>query len=555
MTSPLTSLGFTPGQNLNLSRFTDSEIQAAESLVSQYLLDTFPTMDFAKGSTLYDIVVRPTAAIYLISRLEWESLKATQSLRGVISNPELASDDVVNAILSNFQITRKAGSAAAGYARMVFSRGVSQAIQSSLIFRTQDGLEFKPAGAFRLIDSVVEETDIQLVANGVSQYVAIVPLRAVMHGAKYQISDGTPFTVNVQSSAFVSAAAFGNFSGGSDDETNADLINRLPEAMATKNLASRLSVSATIKDRFPNIVDVSTQGAFDPAMTRNAHNVLNVKVGGFADIYVKALSGVSVRSLSLNASRISLDTEAKNATYLAAIGRDMVPGIYFARSVRTDVSSISGFLITDQVRGLDMSPLSGGRPTNLVPLVVEGAFSRYQTLDVIFVVDYDESTGQTIEDQLAETMPVIVDAVFTEQIEQIQDMVSDRESGIILADYLVKAAIPCFVHLPLIRVKAQSYDVATDIRLEIYNYINKLRMGAPLSIDEMVVRIRSVPGVSGVALPLFATGEILCPSGDILDVRSDGDLEIPYKPHLGVVPQNTTFLVELAEIDIEVIVT
>jgi uncharacterized phage protein gp47/JayE len=552
MNSPITSLGFIAGQNLNPSRFSDAEIQSAERLVSQFLLDTFPTMDFAKGSALYDVVVRPTAMIYLISRLEWESLRATQSLKGVIENPEVASAEVVDAILSNFQIKRRVGSSAKGLVRMVFSRNVSQAIQSSVVFRTAEGLEFRPTGSFRLISDVVDQGDIKLQSSGASQFVAIVPVQAVARGSRFQISDGTPLSVSLQSSAFVAASAFGNFSGGGDDETNEDLIARLPEAMSVKNLASRLSISATIKDRFPGVFDVSVQGSFDPAMTRNSHNAFGMKTGGFADIYVKMMSGISTKTVEVVATRVELDTVEKSATYSVFVDREIAPGHYFVRSVKQDAASISSLSIVSQIRGVDVSPGAENQYPNRIPRLVEGAFSRYQTLDTIFKIDYDEDLGSTIEDQLPESINVLADIVFAEGIKEIQGYVSSRDSGMILADYLVRAAIPCFVRLPIIKIKAVSDTSAESVRLAIYEYINKLPMGASLKIDEMVVRIRSVSGVRSVELPITVSGEILCPSGDVLDIRSNGDLSIPYRPEIMVVPQNTTFFIELAEIDIEV---
>lgn len=559
MDSPITNLGFVPGQNLSPSRFSDAEIQAAERLVAQYLYDAFPTMDFVKGSALYDIVVRPVAMIYLISRLEWETLRVTQSLSAVIKNPEVSSNEIVDAILSNFQVSRKTGSRAVGSARMVFSKSITQSIPSTLVFRTADGLEFRPSGSYRIISDVNDISDIKLTQSGASQYTAIIPLESVERGAKYQISDGTPLFVSFPSSIFIAASSFGNFIGGSDDETNVDLINRLPEAMSVKNLASVLSISSTIKNRFPDVFDVGVQGSFDPVMTRNSHNLFGIKTGGFVDIYIKTMSGIVSGQIGLSASLYQiLDEEGDRprGTYFITIDKNLFPGHYFVRSIKQDPSSISSFLITSQARDINMVADPGDQTrSNLIPVFTEGVFSKYQYSTIVFEVEYDESLGTTVQDQLQDNLAVVADVAYIPGIADIQNMVSDRQSGVIMADYLVKAVIPCFVRLPIIKVVASAYEKAEEVRLAIYEYINKLKMGDPLKIDEMVMRIRTVPGVHSVSLPISVSGEILCPDGNILDIRSDGDLEIPYRPDLLVIPQNTAFFVELAEIDVEVTIS
>lgn len=547
--TPITSLGFIPGQNLLPSRFSDAEIQEAELLVSQFLSDTFSTMDFVKGSVLYDQVVRPTSMIYLISRSGWDTLRATQSLSAVLKSPEIASNEIVDSILSNFQIERRIGSFATGRIKVVFSRDTTQSISSASIFRTSDGLEFKPTATFRIIADPKDPLDLKLTSFGVGQYYALVPVQSVERGAKYQISDGIPIFTSIASSFFIATSSFGNFVGGSDDESNEALINRLPEAMSVKNLSSRLSISATIKDRFPDVSDVSVQGAQDPAMSRNSHNVFGIKAGGFVDVYVKTASGILNGQLSTEASLVEIIGSSK-AIYTAKVNKGDFPGHYLVNSVRSSESSISSFFIRSQVKDIDLDDGFG----NIIPKAVEGVYSCYQQSSVFFEIDYDESLGAVPSDQFSEVITVVLGISYAQGIEDIQSSVSDRQAGVILADYLIKAAIPCFIELPTITIEASSYSAASEVKMAIYNYITALGIGATLKVDEMIMRIRAVPEVKSVRLPITVSGFILCPDGSTLDISSSGDLSIPYRPDLAVVPQNTAFFIELSGINVATII-
>src|SRR4051812_25304604 len=112
MADIIDNLSFVSGFNLNDQRFTDDEIKAAEALLAGFISARQPTLDLAPGTTLYDLVVRPAAIVYLTDRAQVKASTATRSIKGIQENPTLASDSVLDAILSNFRITRKSGSKA-----------------------------------------------------------------------------------------------------------------------------------------------------------------------------------------------------------------------------------------------------------------------------------------------------------------------------------------------------------------------------------------------------------------------------------------------------------
>jgi hypothetical protein len=557
ISSTISSIGIIPGQNITPDTFTPLQIQEAQALAIAYLSDWFPTQDFQRGSTLHSLLVRPMAMWYLVGRFEWETLRATQSLGALLKNPNLVIDEVVDAILSNFRISRRSGTFATGRVRVDFSATTVQSIPTSLVFSTVDGIAFSPSDTYRITDDPQDDNDLRLFGNDSDAFYALIPVTAVVVGVGSQIRNGTPLSVSPGIPLFVVGSAFGDFQGGANSETNEDLVARLPSAMTVKNLASPLSIKSTILDNFTGICDVSVQGAFDKAMTRNSHGLLGIKSGGFADIYVRAAGGVlrGIQAVQATLQQIVSGGGRSRGIYSASLQRGMFPGHYFVTAVRGANDASGSYFIRQEVKDLDLS--SGADASlvsgNVIPEMSEGFYSRYQTNTVFFEVEYDSSLGTTVTDQLIDEVPVSVEVLYTPFVNDIQNFVLLRNSGVILADYLVKAVIPCMVRLPIITVDAIDDTVLQVVKDTILSYINSLTIGETLRCDGLVVAIREVSGVTNVRLPIRLEGEVFPPSGPTINIVSNGDLELPSLLLSGVVPGNSAFFIEPSDINISII--
>ncbi len=559
ISSAISSLGVVPGQSIVPEMFTARQIQDAQALAVAHLSDWFPSQDFQRGSTLHSVLIRPIAMWYLVGRREWETLRATQSLGALLQQPELAIDEVVDAILSNFRISRRPGVAATGRIRVDFSKTTVQSIPDTIVFSTIEGVQFTPAGSFRVTDDPQDDSDLPLFGGDGEAFYALIPAVAVEIGVGGQIKSGTPLSVSPGLPSFVVASAFGDFYGGVDAETNEDLLVRLPAAMTVKNMSSALSIKATLMDQFPGIGDVGVQGSFDPAMTRNSHGLIGLKVGGFADIYVKASGGVSRGTCAVQATLQEIITvrSLPRAVYSITLPRDVFPGHYFVGAVRGADDASGSYLIRQEVKELDLTAnglasLVGG---NVIPEVNEGVYSRYQVNNVFFEVEHDESLGTGAEDQFLDEISVVAEAVYLPAIADIQDFVLLRNSGVILADYLVKAVIPCMVRLPVITIDALDDGVLQAVKDAIMTHINSLKIGETLRCDGLVMAIRSVSGVVNIRLPIRLAADVFLPDGSVAAISSHGDLELPSSPALGVVPGNSTFFIESSDVNISIIVS
>ena len=122
MADIIDDLSFVPGVNLDDSTFTAEELAQAEALLAASISGQQPTLHIDPSTSIYDLHVRPAAVTYLLNRRQSLAIQATRTLQGIKENPELASDEVVNAILSNYHITRRSGAKASGSIRINVSR-------------------------------------------------------------------------------------------------------------------------------------------------------------------------------------------------------------------------------------------------------------------------------------------------------------------------------------------------------------------------------------------------------------------------------------------------
>lgn len=561
MSNPITSLGFYPGQNLTPSLFSQPELAAAENLLQEYVLDNYPTLVGGRNTTLFDLNIRPRAVVYMISRAEWCALRQTQSLQGVIENPALASDDIVNAILSNYLITRRLGTSATGRIQVFVNTSATYNIPATTTFSTTSGLVFAPNASYRAIPNPSAANDIALVSADTSGtlFYFLVPVTAAAAGLASQLPAGAAVVMAPPVPNLVSAQAFGNFTGGTNDETNAQLIARIPQAQSVKNMATPLAISAVLLQQFPEITDVSVQRMNDPAMLRNSHNILGVKTGGYADIYVRTGAVPSTGSVNKIATLLDID-DNNNATYQVQLLRSDFPGNYFVTGVLDTADSIGSYTILSSVLGFNnlvdpnWNPLGNIVP-NKIGTAMEAAYSAYQTTTIQFQVEYDSTLGSTPAQQFGATLSVAVSVQYLPLIQEIQQFVSSPSQGVVLSDYLVRAPIPCLVQFDTITVTAAAGTTAALIQQAIYAYVNGITMGNALRLDQVVAAILAVPGVQNVRLPIKARGSIYAPNGTTLGITGTSVLAIPNMPSIQVIPQTCAFFVQLADIPVSLIST
>lgn len=547
MPTPIDSLGFIPGVNLTDDLYSADEIKAAEALIVEWVSARNPTFDLSEGTSFYETMVRPMAQFYLFVRSQADALRQTQSLSAVQANPDLASDAIVDSILSNFLISRRTGEKAIGAIKVMVSLDAVFDIASGTTFTSTSGLAFVTTQAWRVQSSTSDSEHLMLypVDTNRSQFYFLIPVEAADVGSQYVLVDRTQFDMSPKVSSFISAFSFGSFLGGTDQESNTALIARVPEAMSARNLVSPRAIKIGLAETFPSAISVGVTGMSSAAQHRGSDNVFGIKSGGFVDVWVRTGSSLSFADVELTALReadVSVTADGM-ATYSVLVDATILPGHYFATQVRPadNPDSLGGYLISEQVKGVASSP-------HRIKSAATGAYSRYGTTRVFFLVP--AAVGQI---SWPETLLVRVKVAGQDGISEIQDLLSDPEVRPACADYLARAATPCFVSLSPITIHAAGAVDRDAIRAGIFSAVNSLAAGESLNLDSLVYQIRSFEGVSRVEMPLRAAGRIFSPGGETVELSSANALEIPDRGDIQVVPDSCAFFLDVDSIYLNVI--
>ena len=550
MSTPIDNLGFIPGVNLTSALFTQEETLAAETLIVGWVSANNPSLDLTPGTVLYEVMIRQMAQFYLFVRSQVDLYGKTQSLYQVKQNPSIASDAIVDSILSNFLISRRGGFPASGRVKIFVSLDTIYEIPQGTALTTDDGLIYITTQGWTIESSVNTSTNLKLYASDTaeSQFYFILPVVASEVGSKYVIGDNIKMSLVSRFSHYIGAVTFGSFTGGVDIENTEDIIQRLPDALASRNLISPRAIKIGLSENFNNVISVGVSGMSSKALHRGSDNIFGIKSGGFADIWVRTSTSLVMKQVELIAQlsgNSNIVYPGVDATYKVTVPNYIYYGHYFIADIKPSIGRevLGSYVINSQTRGVVDS--SHRLKTSDV-----AAYSMYGTTEVSFTVPADP--GQTLWNV---TKPVLVSIAGQEGIDKIQDYISNPEIRPACVDYLVRAAIPCFISLLPITVHVKSAISAAAIQTIIFSYVNTLPSGASLNLDSIVHNIRKNPEVSRVEMPLRASGRIFAPNGEVIDITSSNSLTIPDRGDVQVLPESCAFFLDVNSIYVNLLMT
>lgn len=488
----------------------DAETLAAnEAYLAAFVKELYPNIDLSPSSAVYQLVVRLSAIFQAFNQDTAARLQQSNSLLMVNADPTLADDTTVDNLLSNYLITRQTGNPGSGQAQILLNANVYTAIPDSVVF-TANGLTFKPTRSFAGVTSSdqVISTDKKLITQiDDDVWAFVIDLVADEAGIDGNVSKNTVFSIDSVLPQISNATAYTDFSGGSDTETNTQLIARLNQGISNASLGNRQSIRALVLNNYPAVRDISIIGAADVEMRRDQHNTLGVSSYGKSDIYLRT------NTLPITSTMVKTATlqDAALGSWTITFGRDEAPGAYTVRKVSLlentsplDIESLTRSIDDTEVDGLDFTPAMTG---------AEGVFTRYQTMTVTFTYENDEY-------EQGDTLDVNVDVMSMPLIDSISDFILDRQYRHTSGDYLVKAAIPCLVSVG-INIVLGPGDPTPDtgaIKSAIASAVNALDFQSnTLSIDTIISATRNLlTGRTRVKLPIDLRGEIIYPSVNVI---------------------------------------
>lgn len=476
-----------------------------------------------------------------------------RSLLAIQQDPALADPDLVDHVLSNFRLDRKAGRKAAGDVTVVVSDDVTVTVGQGSVWEA-NGRRYLATAAFTAkveagqINSV---SDRLLVPAGGGTYAFTIAVEAEAAGAAADVKKDTLVSPLVLPQNYVTSYATADFAPGLDAETNEDLLARLQAGIAARAMSNRVNMTAALRDveAFSRVTAVSIVGHGDAELIRAYHSILPIALGGRCDWYVRTQEAAAAVTLPVTAVLIEIERSGAGI-WQFGVGRDAAPGFYEFRDVRRadDASpAAGGYEVTEDVRGVDVSG-DGFRPD--VADAAEAAYSAFSVAVVRF-----RDTDDTGALAVGATRDYTVGAVCLPLIAEIQAHVSSRDVRPYGGDCLVKAPVPCFVDVSLAVFKKAGQadpDVAA-MTAALCAAVNTTGFSGALYASTLsgVVQAYLADGQTASAVDMF--GRLRYPDGTAAYLRDSEVLTVPDAPGSMVSAKTVQFFTDPARVSVSVV--
>ncbi|MGA1353413.1 MAG: baseplate J/gp47 family protein [Candidatus Limnocylindrus sp.] len=296
--------------------FTD-----ARELIRAKVLEEYPDLTLGPGDAFTDIIVNASSLFLEPYRQALSRISAAQN----ISDPTTLADDDIDALASNWLVSRKSGLRASGNVQISLLTPRAVQVAPSQRFITNSGLVFTPRARF-----TVSAIEVLRGLNSSGQYVVTIPVFAEDVGAQYNISAGDIRSA-IGVGTYASVTNVEEFTGGRDKESALDFLQtRLPRVIHERSLVTEGGIIANVLSDVMSVDSVEVAGFGDPEMTRDIADV--------GDAYTHVAAGVAVfgAAFCVVASRFPFDllegyvlrgTLADGQSVSARVGRVLSPPI------------------------------------------------------------------------------------------------------------------------------------------------------------------------------------------------------------------------------------
>jgi hypothetical protein len=528
-------------------------VMQAQAEMGQLISDRHPTVEIA-GGVISDIVVYFAGGVGGgINQTEVNRVLQSQSLLAIGNNPDLQEDEIADHVFSNYRVSRNTGTAARGEIAIVVS-GDGPVVLSAGARFTANGVEFVADAAFiaRPPGTVVTSAN-ERVLEPVSgnNFVFSIDATASDLGTSGNISRGTRLAPARPIDRYVNSYAATDFRGGTDTETNGEVLTRLEQGIAAKAWSNRVNIVALVKEQpaFAQTVHYSIIGYGNPEMHRDRHSIFPVSMGGRVDMYART-EGLS-QEQTIRKTAVLVDIVAGGSVWQFSLNRDDFPGFYEVTKVLPtdgDPSLDSGFVVQSDVRGYDLSG------DGFVPDVIsaeEGAYSRYQTA-VIQFLDTETNTAELTIGDSAEYDVIVAGMPL---IAELQLFCGGSEVRNTAGDILVKAPIPCFlsVNFDIEQAAGETSPDTDAIKIDIASRVNALDFPGQLHASIIADVVHNYLSARQAVGPINMLGRIRQPSGENLYVRDQLVLILPTKNSTMTTGRTTALLLDPNNIGISVV--
>lgn len=315
-------------KTISIDDITQAKFDEQEAVMINMIRAKYPRLDLRSGTVLRDLLVKPDSAVGSVFSMQAEEQRNCSSIQRLLEREEAGEEidaEDVNAILSNFNMESISGTPATGVVKVVVSNENNCTLLEGFEFSTITGETFRVTKTTTATLSPIDDSQTRLFDN-VTSYWFLVQVECTENGSAGNIGQGTALEPDGEIMYFVSATAYGTFSGGSDVEDLSKTVGRIKQSLSVRGLVNRTAIESQLRDAFDGtehpIVAISVCGYGNEAQRRDKHNAFGVAVGGRSDIYVRNFTYLPTVSITAEGT---LDESGK---YSITIPASVTPGMY-----------------------------------------------------------------------------------------------------------------------------------------------------------------------------------------------------------------------------------
>ena len=498
--------------SLKLSDISQDQFNVAELTTMGLIRAQYPSLDLRQGTTLRQLLIGPDAALAAFNNLQVSQIQSVMSLETMAASGTATAEEV-NPILSNFNTQLQSGTVTQGTVVVRVTSSRIYTVGAGTQFTTLDGLAYQVSSDVTA-DPTPASGESKLYTATDGTFYFLLPVTAMASGTAYNLNQGTALTPSVQIYSMVTASAYTPFTGGTDSETVAEAIARIPAAVSIRGLLNKTSVSSQLHSAFDgssiSIAALSTQGFGDLAQIRDKHNLLGIAVGSRVDVYARTFTTPQAFVLRKTGTLVAPNT------YSVTILPADAPAYYMVRSITDqDGISLAGYQYqeTRSAQGLSNT-------THDIVGLNEVNYTVWQAATILI-----KGVADT-----AQTHDFLLQLYGAPGITALQTYIDDPSVAPVGDDYIVRCPLMC-----LVSVHANVYYPATapvdlvGLKALIAQYINS-RSFVPILTRSELISIFLANGVSHVDLGVNgmklsgvirgADAKIYQLSGDSLDIAS-----------------------------------
>ncbi len=446
-----------------------------------------------------------------------------QRIGGMIKNPTGVSDKHVDAIAADWFTERKLGKKATGNLAVYVPSSAGLVLPSGTVF-TNGTKNFKTKATHILRtnhgpsllrnDCKLEQTP--------AGWMAVVPVEAENIGSAYNLRKGAVLRPESRNVHVLRAVAHENFTTGSDDETNAQLLGRLMTASTGRIISNAYTVEAVVAQHMNATCRILGFGC--PEMRRANRGIWPGATGGHLDLYVWPFQ-TTTKTVWLQGERLD------EHHVRIRVPREHAAGVWRVVSVTDEHgdnccvhSVITGFDYRDLESHVDIV-----HPDDAV-------FSALQTLSVDVK---SQSTGKHC-----------VELYGVDGLLELQKAFLQKKMAGPGCDILVRAPVP-FCLTTNVKVQTADQQTIVALREAVAEVINKIGFTDVISeievIKELTLNYRHLPSVQRISF----NGTLLDGNGYSYYGGSDNELHIPERYDAGISPNTTVFVQEVKNVNIQ----